>query len=321
MKYERDLQVRLRERFKRLYKTEFRGYNSQMRLLRDFIIAVPTLKAIIDYAGQDDPEFRASEWVDQNFSRHNQDWPDTEEKKFKVLWYLINQLTSGDEDWDWLQVADFFTFESQSEAMTRAIAEQVFEPFIEYLEDKLGTESTALYQLDRLRQRIERFDIDELHAAYSADTARGEAIYDHYMQKFLFDQGIEHVISKPRTASGEADVVANLDSDDALVVEMKLYNGSNYGVTYLRKGFNQAVQYAHDHGKTTGHLVVVNLSDDNLQFESDEPTAMWPPRLHASGVTIYIVAIRALPTATASRRGNQQTVAVTKANLVRMEAE
>jgi hypothetical protein len=135
------------------------------------------------------------------------------------------------------------------------------------------------------------------------------------MQRFLFDQGVE-VISKARSASGEADAVANLDSDDALVVEMKLYDGASNSVSYLRKGFNQAVQYAHDYNKTAAHLVVVNLSGNNLQFESDEDSAMWPPRLHASGVTIYVVTIRSLPMKSASLRGNEKTPLISRRDLV-----
>ncbi len=42
--------------------------------------------------------------------------------------------------------------------------------------------------------------------------------------------------SQPRSASGESDVVANLDDEDRLVCETKLYDGDRYGKAYVAKG-------------------------------------------------------------------------------------
>ncbi|HEX6341381.1 hypothetical protein [Umezawaea sp.] len=314
MRYERDLQVRIRERYKRLFKTGHDVYDVQCGYVRDFILKSPALRAIVEQLEHSLPELDATKWVADNFDYHNHKWPNSEQGRAKVVWHMLRSFADGSVDP--LQISHSFSNERNINASVREMTEQVMEPFVEYLEERLGTESETLYLLERLKQRIERFDSDELFARYEADTAHGEDIYDRYIQKFLFDQGADHVIAKPRTASGEADVVSNLDSDDALIEETKLYDGASYGVSYIRKGFNQAVQYAHDHGKTAAHLIVINLSDDNLQIASDEDVAIWPPRVHSSGVTVYIVVVRARPSPSASKRGSQKTVQVTREKLI-----
>lgn len=315
MRYERELQVQLRERYRRLYKTDAQGHYTQSGYIRDFILKSPALRAIVEHVERSEPDLDPTEWMKAKFANRSYEWPANEQAKAKVAWHLMKDLASEDGVFTYQTLGHNLTYLTSPDEVARTVTEQVFEPFIEYLEDKLGSESMTLYHLERLKQRIERFDRHEQYTAYLADTRRGEDTYDRYMQRFLFDQGVE-VISKARTASGEADLVADIDTDDALVAELKLYDGSSYGVGYLRKGFNQAVQYAHDYNKTAAHLVVVNLSDNNLQFESDENSIMWPPRLHASGVTVYIVAIRALPMRSASSLGNQKTVPITRGNLV-----
>lgn len=316
MRYEQNLQVKLRERYRRLFKTSHDGYATECRYLRDFILRVPTLKAIVESLQEFDRSLDAHQWIADKFDFRGYEWPDSEEGRAKVVWQFLNELAAGDHEP--FQVARVFATSSDANipASLRDMSELAFEPFIEYLEERIGTASQVLYLLERLKQRVETFDAGELFVKYTGDTAHGEAIYDHYIRKFLFDQGVDYIISQPRSASGEADIVAQLNSEDALVEESKLYNGKNYGIPYVRKGFNQAVQYAHDYNKTTAHLIVINLSSDNLQLPSDEDTTIWPPRLQSSGVTVYIVVIRAADLESASSRGSQRTIKVERDDLI-----
>ncbi len=316
MRYERDLQVRLRERYRRLFKTDYQVYGREANYFRQYILGVPALRAIIDSISRDEPDLDADKWIAEQFTWQTYDWPESEVGRAKVAWRLIERIADGESDA--MQVAHHsFSHESNLNASVREMTEKAVEPFIEYLEERLGSESEVLYLLERLKRRVEAFDQKELYARYEADTQHGEDIYDHYIRRFLFDEGIDNPFSQPRSASGEADIVSGLDSDDPLVEETKLYDGERYNVAYVAKGFNQAVQYAQDHGKTVGHLVVVNLSDRNLQLPTDEEPSIWPPRLHVSGVTIYMVVVRGKPLPSASRRGRQATKTVTRDELVR----
>jgi hypothetical protein len=197
------------------------------------------------------------------------------------------------------------------------MTEAAIEPLIEYLEERLGSESEVLYLLERFKRRIEAFDHEELYRAYQANTRQGEAVYDRYLRKFLFDQGVDYPFSQPASASGQADVISELEGDDPLVCEVKLYDGDKYSVSYVGKGLNQAVEYAHDYGKTVAHLVIINLSEHGLQLPSDEDPKLWPPRLNVSGVTVYLVAVRGLPLPSASTRSRPAPKVVKREDLVR----
>jgi hypothetical protein len=48
MKYERDLQVRLRERYRRLYKTDYDQYGREANYFRVFVLKVPALRSIVE---------------------------------------------------------------------------------------------------------------------------------------------------------------------------------------------------------------------------------------------------------------------------------
>jgi len=197
------------------------------------------------------------------------------------------------------------------------VTEQLVEPFVNFLEFRIGTESDILYLLDKVKRRIEFFDKERLYTECMAGERHREEVYDRYVRQFLFDQGVDYPFSQPRSASGEADIVSGLETDDPLVSEVKLYDGDSYGVAYLAQGFNQAVQYAQDYGKTSAYLLIMNLSDQNLHMPSDEDVQIWPPRLHNAGVTVYMLVVRAKPLSSASQRGKQTTKQVSRDDLIR----
>ncbi|WP_338933255.1 hypothetical protein WEB32_34900 [Streptomyces netropsis] len=66
-------------------------------------------------------------------------------------------------------------------------------------------------------------------------------------QKFLEGDHITH--AKPRSASGEADLIGDLDGRDPLVCDGKIFDGSGRGKGYLVKGVHQIIKYAHDYGQ------------------------------------------------------------------------
>jgi hypothetical protein len=158
--------------------------------------------------------------------------------------------------------------------------------------------------------------VDRLPSGHSAGRGR----LDRDLRLFLFDQGIDYPFSQPKSASGQVDVVAGVDGDDPLVCEIKLFDAGSYGKPYLAKGLQQAVAYAHDYGKTTAYLVIVNLADQHLDLPSDEP-GQWPPRLEVTGVTVFMVPVRAKPQPSASKRGPLRPVQVARSELIRSESD
>jgi len=77
----------------------------------------------------------------------------------------------------------------------RTATEAVVEPLIEFPQERIGEASDVPYLLERYVRRVEWFEQERLFAAYEADTAHGETIYDTDLRQFLFEQGIDYPFS------------------------------------------------------------------------------------------------------------------------------
>ncbi|WP_416986940.1 hypothetical protein [Streptomyces sp. T028] len=315
MRYERDLQVKLQERYRRLYKTDYNVFDRQIKYFYDFVQQSPALRAITERIAGSLSKLDADKWIEDHLNgRGHYDWPDSEIGHMKVAWRLITRWAGGENP---NKHASSISRERHWPTIYRELTERTVEPFVEYLQEQIGSASEVLYMLERFTRRLEAFDQDELYEKYQSDTARGEALYDRYLRRFLFDQGIDYPFSQPKSASGEADVVSGLEGDDPLVCEVKLYAPErSYDVRYVAKGFQQAVSYARDYGKNVAYLVIFNLSDHGLQLPTDEDTKPWPPRLHVEGVTVYMVTVQAKPLLSASKRGKASPRDVRREELV-----
>ena len=63
--------------------------------------------------------------------------------------------------------------------------------------------------------------------------SQGEDVYDRHLREFLFREGFNMPYSQQRSPSGQSDVTSNLESDDALVCELKVYDGANRDIGHL----------------------------------------------------------------------------------------
>ena len=108
--------------------------------------------------------------------------------------------------------------------------------------------------------------------------------------------------SQQRSPSGLSDVLSDLESDDALVCELKVYDGDGRDIGHLASGVTQALHYATDHGKSAAHLVIINLTARPLALPSDGPATAKPPFLDLPGVRVYLIPVRGLPEESASKR-------------------
>lgn len=318
MNYQRDLQVRLQERYRRLYKAGDALFTTEAGYLIAFIQSTPALRYLVDNVERSEPEIDPATWITEHVSWQAVSWPPTETGRAKVAWHLLQEWSHEDHG------AAMFGIhldhsQNNTDAGTRISTEAVVEPFIEYLQERIGEVSDILYLLERYVRRVEWFEQERLWKAYEADTAHGEQIYDTDLRKFLFEQGIDYPFSQPKSASGQSDVVANVETGDPLVCEVKLYDGSSYNKSYLAKGTQQATSYAHDYGKTTAYLVIFNLSAKMLHLPTDGEPKQWPPRIDVGGVTVFLIQVRALPQASASTRGAADVVTMTKDDLLQSD--
>jgi hypothetical protein len=152
---------------------------------------------------------------------------------------------------------------SKFDGYWRAIVERILHPLFDYLSERVGEESNILYVLERYARRVEWFDRKELHERAMHEPREAEEVYDADLRRFLFSEGINMPFSRAKSASGESDVLTELDTDDPLVCEVKIFDSSR-GKRHLASGVHQAISYASDYGKQVAYLVIINLSGKPL---------------------------------------------------------
>lgn len=238
MMYERDVQAQLRERYRQLFKSGFVTYKREMDYFRQFILRTSVLAAIIESIQQSEPDLNPDQWFRESFQFRNYDFPESEIGRAKFIWRIIERIASG--ELDALQVAHVFpdrpSYHNESIQM---VTERLIEPFVNFLESRIGTESDMLYLLDKVKRRIEFFDRERLYKEYQANGGHREEVYDRYIRRYLFDQGVDYPFSQPRSASGEADIVSGLETNDPFVSEIKLYDSNGMAFLTWRKALTR----------------------------------------------------------------------------------
>jgi hypothetical protein len=329
MKYQKDLQGALRRRYKRLVATDAWDITHEVRLVTNWIGQQSTLRAILAEAERAEPGLNFEHWeMGLHVPHSGLNWPSrTDAGRASLAWQLMQRVAHdspppfGRIGGLVQEYSSAFSLAGGGNIHERAhqFVKRIIGPLIEFLEQQVGAESSVLYVLERYVRRLEWFDRDELYDRYNRETRKGEGIYDTDLRRFLFTEGIDMPFSQAQSASGLSDMLSELDTDDPLVVELKIFDGHGRGKRHLASGVNQAVQYAQDYGKTVAYLVIINLTGRALELPSDGPADTWPPQVEVAGVRIHLIAIRALPTATASKQGKAAPVVVTHADLINKE--
>jgi hypothetical protein len=189
---------------------------------------------------------------------------------------------------------------------------------MDFLDERVGDESSVLFLLERYVRMVEWFDRDDLDARFEADRANGEEVYNTNLHRFLFQEGGYITQAKARSASGEADLIGGLDTADPLICEGKLFDYR--GKSYIARGFHQVIKYAHDYGKSAAYLVIFNRTDRLVQFPDHRPAGSWPPFVETGRVRVHFVVVRALPpAATASKAGKATTVTITLEDVMSLD--
>jgi hypothetical protein len=327
VRYQQDLQVKLRQRLRKLLTATHGSASYEVRQAVTWIESQPVLRAILADAALVEPDLDA-EAFHRSFERMrgNLTWPSrTEEGRATLVWELMQRHAAADTDGRGDELTIHYGHgvgfgQSNGTALWQMFAEQVIQPLIDFLDERLGDQSSVLFVLDRYVHIVEWFDRAELYAAFEADTPNGEEVYNRNLQRFLFQDGGYVTHAKARSASGEADLVGDLDTDDPLICEGKLFDNGGRGKSYLARGVHQVIKYAHDYNKNTAYLVVFNLTDRLLQFPTEGATGQWPPHVELAGVRVYFIGVRALPAPTASKAGKAITVTLTRDDLTNPDA-
>lgn len=313
-----DLQVKLRERLRRLLVADHESYLPQLRLTRDFLASDPLVASLLAEAALAEPGLDIDAFIELMKQRQLA-WPHTTEGgQTTIVWDLMNRMVDGTVS---LRMAFLVTGERNFNDGVRRLTEMIFAPLFDYLGERVGEQSSVLHALERYVRVVEWFDRDSLLADYEQDTSRGEAAYDRHLRRFLFGEGLDMPFSQAHSPSGDSDALSAIHDEDSLVCEIKLFDGESRGKRHVATGVHQAHQYAVDYGKTAAYLVIVNLSGRPLELPTDGHDKAWPPYVDLAGVRVYLVAVRARRLASASKLGRAAPVDISRDDLVDPDIE
>lgn len=287
MYYQQNLRVQLQQRRNRLYKVTYQTYQSELKYLFDFLNRSPYIRGILTELECSSPITFAM-WKEEHFGWHQFEPPGQEHEWAKVCYELLLDCLQTSP----LGYAHSVSSAKNIDASLRDLTEIFADPFFNYLHDRIDEGSSILYVLEKYKHKAEWFQRELLFSCYQADTAHGEQKLDAHLREYLFDQGIEYPFSEPKSPSGKADIVAGLDKPEPLVLEIKLFDpDKGYDRGYIRKGFRQAYDYAADYNKSTGYLVIFNLSNYNLVLTTKSEVSSWPPRIELDNKTFFLIVI------------------------------
>ena len=296
MLYLRNLRVRLQERRNRLYRTDSITYDAELRYFLQFLAEntyIRSLLATLDANTSVDFE----QWTAELSDMREMQFPQNEEGRAKVCYGILKRCVNDKLDDYTIEWARRFSFETNLAAMLRDLTEAVVDPVVNFLHDRIDDEGNVLYLIERFKLKVEWFRRKELFRLYQNDTSIGEASLDQELRASLFEGGIDYPFSQPSSPSGKADVVALLDTDDPLVLEVKVFDPDNSkGKKHLRQGFHQVLRYANDYNQSLGYLVIFNCSDRQLVISPEEPSeADFPPRITHGGKTFFVIPVNIHP--------------------------
>jgi hypothetical protein len=251
------------------------------------------------------------------------DWREWEERwpsgdaGYAFRWDAIKQaVASGSSDFIVLRLLLSKYPQESLEKFTSIFVYPVFDHLVHQIEDSTG----MLYTLLRYKRWAEWFEADKLREIYKAF---GEAGLDRNLRRFLFESGVDYPYSEPHSPGGRADIVAELHTDDPLVLEIKVWDSDKrYREDRVRDGLRQVIDYADKYGKDRGYVAVFNLDREPLAFVSDPGTQDWPSRLEHGGKTYYFIPIEIAEQAEpVSQRARGKPVEVNEVRLAELWAD
>ncbi len=198
------------------------------------------------------------------------------------------------------------------------IIEDYISPIFYYFHDKLDRLNSTVYLLEKFKKRTEWFTKKEIYQSYISAEKNYEQLLEDNLRLFLFDQGIDYPFSTPLSASGRADIIGEIETDDPLIIEIKIFDRSKgYGKDRIKDGFSQVVKYANDYNKDCGFLVLFNMDDAEINFKFSDNNKIFPPSLTFNNKTFYFIVINCNNSQTASKTKTTVEIEVTETELTK----
>nr|WP_320022743.1 hypothetical protein [uncultured Draconibacterium sp.] len=230
----------------------------------------------------------------------------------QILKYMISE--SGNYN---LHNLMFFSGRDFDGTKTK-IVEDYISPILNYLHDKLDKSNSTIYLLEKYKRRTEWFTKKELFNQYNLAEKNYEQILEDDLRLFLFDQGIDYPFSTPGSASGRADIIGEIETDDPLIIEIKIFDREKgYGKDRIKDGFSQIVKYANDYNKDVGYLVIYNMDEAELNLNFSENNNVFPASIRFNNKIFFFIVINSSCREAASKSGTIKEIEITENELTK----
>lgn len=311
------LRTNLQEWKNRLYRATYAQFGNQLKFLINNIENNPQTNGLLNEACQ------KHEYSQEDLSRiakqRRRDADiefesETHQAAFchQYLKYIIG--LSGNYN---LHNSVFFSAREFDGTKTK-IVEDYISPILNYLHDRLDKSNSTIYLLEKYKRRTEWFTKMELFNQYNSAEKNYEQVLEDDLRLFLFDQGIDYPFSTPSSASGRADIIGEIETNDPLVVEIKIFDREKgYGKDRIKDGFSQIVKYANDYNKDVGYLVIYNMDKAELNLNFSENNNIFPASIRFNNKVFYLIVINSSCRDTASKSGTINEIEITETELTK----
>jgi hypothetical protein len=313
----RDLRLKIRNRHSRISSCgyqEFLGYSKQFF---DFVKNSQTLTAMISELLARNP---ASVAEVAAAGPNIQIYGNTSEEAAAIAHAKWIAYSKQDDPTEFHTSVMGHTSSSRFDDALNLYRDWYVDPLFDYLDEIFEDANVILGTLTRYKQKVEWYKRKALHDLFTNNTVHGEDVLAENMYEYLFDQGIPFH-TQPHSASGIPDVVSLDDSQHPFIGDVKIFDASSRGATYIKKGLYQIYRYCWDHNSAVGHLIIFNVSNKQLQLALPaRPDGV--PRFEYNNKTVFITVIDIHPyEEPASKRPIPETDVINADDLVKQVKE
>lgn len=317
MNYENhNLRANLQEWKSRLYRSTYYQLGNQIKFIFNNFENIGQLKGILKEVTQihSYSEEQLENTYEQLLIGGSMDFQD-EAQQASFCYLFLNHFIKKNNNYD---LQNYILFQQREfEGSKTKIIEEYISPILNYFHDRLDKSSSIIFLLEKYKKRVEWFFQAELLHKYLNAENSFEKLLEDDLRLFLFDQGIDYPFSTPLSASGRSDIVGQIETDEPIVLEIKIFDKEKgYDKNRIKEGFNQIVKYTNDYNKNVGYLVIFNMNQVEINFKFESNTKMFPPAIHFNNKIFYFIVINCNNTLSASKLGAIKQVEVAEVEII-----
>ncbi|MEZ4801136.1 MAG: hypothetical protein R2797_00070 [Gelidibacter sp.] len=316
MYYNHNLRADLQEWKSRLTRADYNQFGTQLKFFFEFLEKNKLISSLLMEANNkykfEVLYFENLDRTERYFDSEFQNSVEQTAYCYQLMQHIISKLKQGFH----LINQNVYLGTGDYDDQSSVIIDNIITPMIYYFHDVLDKSNSTTYLLEKYKKRVEWFTKSSLVEKYETATKNYEDILEEDLRLFLFDQGIDYPFSTPKSASGRADIIGAIDTEDPLIVEIKILDkDKKYGLERIKSGLNQILKYTNDYNKNDGYLVIYNFDKIHYDFKLKDSNS-FPPMLILNNKSYYFIIIDMYNKSSASKLGQIEKIEITETILL-----